>query len=163
MISIITSLRRYVRRFSTRLRDVLASDDDNDDSTATAADGAAPTAPAAEPAPTRAPSTTAGPAEGTLLADGRGDETLSRSELAGVTGLRPERYVQQLLAEHDGRLRQREVSELTRLSDSTTSRLLSEMEEDDQIIRISVGREKIVCLPSAAPEIGAERTVDQVA
>ena len=68
-----------------------------------------------------------------------------------------------LLAEHGGRLRQREVSELTRLSASTTSRLLSEMEDDDQVTRVSVGREKIVCLPSAAPEISAGPPTDQVA
>ncbi|PSP97837.1 hypothetical protein BRC89_10535 [Halobacteriales archaeon QS_4_70_19] len=161
MISTLTSLTRYVGRLFTHLRESLGGD--HDDSTdASSASDSGPTAPPAEPEPTT-PATPPTPGEGTLLADGRGDETLSRSELAGVTGLRPDRYVQQLLAEHGGRLRQREVSELTRLSASTTSRLLSEMEDDDQVTRVSVGREKIVCLPSAAPEISAGPPTDQVA
>ncbi len=94
------------------------------------------------------------------IADGSGTaETLTRSELAGETGLHPEQYIRQLLAAHDGRLRQSDVGDLARLSESTTSRLLSEMEADQQITRVSIGREKVVCLPSSAPDGANERAV----
>lgn len=151
MISSDTSLAERARGLLDRLRGALGSDDPGHRSVSSTEQTASTTE-------TR----TATRADEPLLADG-GDETLSRSELAGATGVRPERYVQQLLAEHDGRLRQRKVSELTRLSASTTSRLLSEMEAEDQITRVSVGREKVVCLPSEAPEIGADRSTERPA
>lgn len=79
------------------------------------------------------------------------EETLTRSELTARTGLEPASYVTRLLEETGGRLRQSEVSRRSRLSESTTSRLLSEMEAAGKIRRVSVGRQKVVCLPSATP------------
>ncbi|WP_254823383.1 helix-turn-helix transcriptional regulator [Haloglomus halophilum] len=102
----------------------------------------------------------AGTTDAPTIADGSGAaETLTRSELAGRTGLSPEQYIRQLLAEHDGRLRQSDVGDLARLSASTTSRLLSEMEADQQITRVSIGREKVVCLPSSTPDSANQRAV----
>ncbi|WP_255195071.1 helix-turn-helix transcriptional regulator [Halorarius litoreus] len=81
------------------------------------------------------------------------DEVRTRSELLTETGYEPDTYVEKLLASNDGRLRQCSICDATRLSASTTSRLLSEMEADGQVVRITTGREKVVCLPEHAPDI----------
>lgn len=60
--------------------------------------------------------------------------------------------VRQLLEEHGGRIRQPEVVKATSWSKATVSRLLSEMEENGEIERFRVGREKVVCLPDKVPE-----------
>lgn len=84
----------------------------------------------------------------------------TRSELSAETGLQPETYVERLLEANDGRLRQSDVGERAQLSASTTSRLLSDMEEEGRIVRIPDGREKVVCLPTHVPEFA---TVDATA
>lgn len=144
-----TSLRGRVATMFTRLRRALGLDsDDGNPVESGAADSA------------EGPVPLAASTEETTIADGSGvdeTETLTRSELAGMTGVSPEDYVQQLLVEYDGQLRQSDVSDLTRLSASTTSRLLSEMEADQQITRVSIGREKVVCLPSEVPDTPGER------
>lgn len=99
----------------------------------------------------RTESTTTPDANSDLRTDG-GSRT--RSELAADTGLAPDEYVLQLLENRGGRLRQSDIGDLTGLSASTTSRLLSEMEADGQIKRVSLGREKVVCLPTHTPQAG---------
>ena len=100
----------------------------------------------------------ASPAPGAdgIAADGGSTQPRTRSQLYAETGLEPDAYVEELLAHNDGRLRQSDVREAAQLSASTTSRLLSEMESDEQIVRITDGREKVVCLPAAAPDVVGE-------
>lgn len=139
-----TSLRERLGTLRARLGRALGFGSDETD-----------TSESVDAAPAEGPIPLGPQGDETRIADGSGvgrEETLTRSELAGVTGVSPEHYVRQLLAEHDGQLRQSQVGEMTRLSASTTSRLLSEMEADQQIARVSIGREKVVCLPSEAPD-----------
>ncbi|WP_257300327.1 hypothetical protein [Haloarchaeobius sp. FL176] len=58
-----------------------------------------------------------------------------------------------LVQEHDGRLKQRDVVENTDWSESKVSRTLSAMEEDNQISRLEIGREKIVTLYDEEPDV----------
>lgn len=59
-----------------------------------------------------------------------------------------------LIEEQGGRLPQKTFNEVTNLSCSTVSRLLQEMEEDGQVVRVQVGRENVICLPEHAPSVG---------
>lgn len=87
--------------------------------------------------------------------DPAGDRTL-----ADGNGRKPERehaepseqYIERLLAAAGGRLRQQAIIAATDLSPATVSRRLSTMETQGRIVRITLGREKVVCLPTAAPE-----------
>lgn len=63
----------------------------------------------------------------------------------------PEEIVCRLLHREGGRLRQRDVAELTGWSESAVSRLLTRMEAEDRVCRVKVGREKVVGLPSRMP------------
>ena len=54
-----------------------------------------------------------------------------------------------LLSEHDGRMWQRELIEETDWSPSKMSRRLSEMEEMERIVRIQIGREKLITVPES--------------
>ncbi|WP_449272357.1 helix-turn-helix transcriptional regulator [Halorarum halophilum] len=58
----------------------------------------------------------------------------------------------QLISENGGTLPQKGFATYANLSSSTISRLLQEMEDDGQVVRVRVGREKVVCLPEYAPE-----------
>lgn len=55
--------------------------------------------------------------------------------------------IYRLLLESGGRLRQQEVVAGTEMSPSQTSKTLSAMEVNGDVVRVTVGREKIVCLP----------------
>ncbi|WP_440991994.1 DUF7343 domain-containing protein [Haloarchaeobius baliensis] len=58
-----------------------------------------------------------------------------------------------LIQENDGRVKQREIVEQVDWSESKVSRTLSQMEEDKQISRIEIGREKIVTLYDEEPDV----------
>lgn len=64
-----------------------------------------------------------------------------------------ERYgeIYRLLLESGGRIRQQEVGAQTGMSPSKISKQLSTMEENGAIVRVTVGREKIVCHPEMGP------------
>lgn len=133
-------VRRVFGELSTKVRRLVGLDDDpvraeTPDARTTSAEGI--------------DSTTTAPTDPELQTDGG---THTRSELAAETGLAPKEYVLQLLRNRGGRVRQSEVGDLTGLSASTTSRLLSEMEDAGRITRVTLGREKVVCLPNHAPE-----------
>lgn len=66
----------------------------------------------------------------------------------------------QLISENGGTLPQKEFATYANLSSSTISRLLQEMEDDGQVVRVQVGREKVVCLPEYAPETQLSATDD---
>lgn len=63
----------------------------------------------------------------------------------------PEELVCRLLRREGGRLRQRDVAELTGWSESAVSRFLTRMEAQDRVRRVKVGREKVVGLPATMP------------
>ena len=60
--------------------------------------------------------------------------------------------IPQLIEENGGELWQSEIIERTGWSASKTSRTLSQLEDDNRILRYEIGREKLVCLPGADPE-----------
>lgn len=68
------------------------------------------------------------------------------------TGLTPREYVCTFLEAQGGRCRQQLLACSLEWSDSTVSRLLSEMETDGAVVTVSIGRENIVCLPDATFE-----------
>lgn len=61
-------------------------------------------------------------------------------------------YIEQLLLNHDGQLHQREIVIETGWSKSKVSVLLSELEADDRLTKIRLGRENLVVLPGYGPE-----------
>ena len=79
------------------------------------------------------------------------DRTLN--EILVERGQTREEYVCEVLAEHDGRLRQQQIKEYTGWSAASVSRLLGQMEDDDRITRFRIGNEKVVCFPDADPRV----------
>jgi len=61
--------------------------------------------------------------------------------------------VGKLLADGGGYLRQQAIVRATGWSKSKVSRLLSEMAEDGQVTKITVGRENVIALPGHEPQI----------
>lgn len=78
-------------------------------------------------------------------------EGLKRADVPVEIGLTAEEYVRRGLERHGGRLRQQEIVQRTGWSEATVSRTLSAMEDAEQVTRIQVGRENVVCLPHAIP------------
>lgn len=72
----------------------------------------------------------------------------------------PEQRVIDLLDRHAGVRRQQEIQESTNWSAAKTSRILSGMEEEGTIVRVSLGRQKVVCLPGSEPRhlVDADRS-----
>jgi hypothetical protein len=66
--------------------------------------------------------------------------------------LSDEDFVIQLLEENGGRMKQVSIVEQTDWSKSKVSMLLSEMEEDDRISKLRVGRENIISLAGEEPD-----------
>lgn len=88
--------------------------------------------------------------------------TRTRSDIIAETGMTPSEFVRTLLQENGGRAYQGTVCDETGLSKSATSRLLTQMEEEGQVTRLSIGREKVVCLPDHEPEIAESPDVEEV-
>lgn len=59
--------------------------------------------------------------------------------------------VRQLLSENGGRMKQSKIVDSVDWSKAKVSRLLAELEEDDQITKLRLGRENLVCLPGHEP------------
>lgn len=93
-------------------------------------------------------------------ADETGNRT--RSDIIAETGMTPSEFVRTLLEENGGRAYQGTICDETGLSKSATSRLLTQMEEDEEVTRLSIGREKVVCLPDHEPEIAENPDVEEV-
>lgn len=98
--------------------------------------------------------------DGEVLEPARGS---SPSKLAVETGLTPDEYVLSVLTEGGGRLWQQEVIAHTGWSAPTVSRLLQEMETSGKVVRIWIGRQKLVHLPESAPESALSTSHDAVA
>ena len=60
--------------------------------------------------------------------------------------------IRKMLDANDGRLRQADIVEQTDWSKSKVSRLLSKMESDGEIRKISIGRENLIARPGDEPE-----------
>jgi len=69
--------------------------------------------------------------------------------------------VTSLLDEHGGRMRQSEIVDATDWSKSKVSMLLSDMEDDDEITKLRVGRENIVSLPGHEPDAAGSPFEDE--
>jgi len=78
---------------------------------------------------------------GPMDADGTPKPTLIADETRAL----------RMLDEHDGRLPQSAVVDRTEWSKSKVSRLLSRMEDDDQIKKITIGRKNLVTRPPDKP------------
>ncbi|MGM0592200.1 MAG: helix-turn-helix transcriptional regulator, partial [Halobacteriota archaeon] len=65
-----------------------------------------------------------------------------------------------LLRQNEGQLRQGTIVSETQWSKSKVSRLLSRMDEEGQIVKISVGRENVIALPGEEPD-GAKSPYDR--
>ena len=65
--------------------------------------------------------------------------------------LSDEERVLRLLEARDGRMKQVEIVEATDWSNAKVSQLLSEMEEDDRIDKLRIGRENLISLPGQGP------------
>lgn len=89
--------------------------------------------------------------ESAVFADPNGGPT-SRTEVLEY-GMTPEEYVHAVLERHDGRLKQRRFMDDYDWSSATVSRLLSDLEDQGAVERYRLGREKVVCLPDAAPRL----------
>lgn len=89
-----------------------------------------------------------------LRAGGEKETTSGDSNRVDKTAAirRPEECIVENLHACGGRVRQQTLCEMTRWSEATISRTLSEMEENDRIQRVRIGREYAVCLPDALPE-----------
>lgn len=59
--------------------------------------------------------------------------------------------VRRLLQENDGRMKQSTIVDSVDWSKAKVSRLLADLEEDDQITKLRLGRENLVCLPGHEP------------
>jgi len=66
-------------------------------------------------------------------------------------GLTEPEFALELLEAHDGKLPQKAFVDQLDWSKSKVSRMLTELEEDGEIVRISLGQEKIVYAPEQAP------------
>lgn len=64
--------------------------------------------------------------------------------------------VERLLVANDGRIWQSDIVERCDASGSSVSRWLDDMEDDDRISRVQVGREKLVMLPDECPDLADE-------
>ncbi len=65
--------------------------------------------------------------------------------------LTKDRRIEELLEQHDGKMKQREIVERTDWSKATVSRILSTMTEEERVVKMPVGRENVVILDGDEP------------
>lgn len=61
--------------------------------------------------------------------------------------------IEQQLHDFGGQLEQRTLCEWADCTDSMISKRLSVMEDADRIVRVPLGRTKLVCLPDSVPDM----------
>lgn len=83
------------------------------------------------------------------------EEIECRVDTLHEAGLEPEEFVQRLVEEEGGGVRQQAFTDYTDWSEATVSRVLSDLEDQGRIARIEVGREKVVCLPEERARLEA--------
>lgn len=80
-----------------------------------------------------------------------GEQGSVRAEVRADIPVHPEEVVFKLLTDAGGRLRQQTVVEHTGWSKSKVSRTLINLENQEHIMRIRAGREKIIIISDRAP------------
>jgi hypothetical protein len=73
-----------------------------------------------------------------------------------------ERLVKSMLQAESGRMHQTEIVEATDWSKAKVSRLLSKMVDDDDVVKIRLGRENLICLERAKPAAANSPHADDV-
>jgi len=66
--------------------------------------------------------------------------------------LSKDEQVRRLLEEHGGKMHQSDMVEETGWSKSTVSRVLARMEEEDEVVKIDIGKGNLVTIPDELPE-----------
>jgi biotin operon repressor len=77
----------------------------------------------------------------------------SRADIPAQTGYTPAEFVERLLEAEDGSLPQQALTDYTDLSEAVVSRQLQELEDEGVVVRMQLGREKLVFLPEQAPPV----------
>ena len=89
-----------------------------------------------------------------------GEEGVSKADFVLETGLLPSEYLLQTLEESGGKLLQQEMVKLSGWSESRISTILTEMEKQEHIVRIQLGRENVVYLPNTVPDTDVDSSND---
>lgn len=90
-----------------------------------------------------------------------GDGDLSPADIPAETGFTPKEYVEYAISATNGRLTREALLDHTGWSSRVAQQLLSEMEDNRRVVRITLGRITLVCLPDAVPKqpsIGKRRS-----
>lgn len=91
------------------------------------------------------------------VTDGSG--RFSPDALERVTGMTPHEFVHLFVRANGGRVKQKTLNTCLPWSKATVSRYLDTLERDGVVERVTIGREKIICLPEAVPEQGVTSQV----
>lgn len=81
-----------------------------------------------------------------------GTAPLTPADIPVETGLTAKEYLEYAISSAEGRLTRRALLEHTGWPTGVVDRLLSEMEDQQRVVRVSRGRITLVCLPDAVPE-----------
>ena len=96
------------------------------------------------------------------VGDNSGTTSTSASDVVEHTELLPdEELVERMLEAEEGRMKQSAIVENTDWSKSKVSRLLSQMADDDDITKVTLGRENLICLAGSVPEIVYPATAEK--
>lgn len=107
------------------------------------------------PSVRRRSSDTATAADDARTADPGGGETSDAEASGAQPTSRPistDRRIKMEIAEHGGRMMQKELVDAVDLSESAVSRRLSNLEESEEVGRVCLGRENLVYLEGSRPE-----------
>lgn len=85
-------------------------------------------------------------------ASGTATDPAASEEATSPELLSDEERVEQLLREHDGRMKQSKIVEETRWSNAKVSQLLSSMADEGRIEKLRIGRENLISLPGESVE-----------
>lgn len=80
----------------------------------------------------------------------------SRRAFVEVTGMSPAEFIHLYVKRSGGRVRQKTLNTCLPWSKSTVSRILDTLEGDETVVRVEVGRQKLVCIPDSVPDIDRE-------
>lgn len=95
----------------------------------------------------------ADPAEGTVSAQAlEADSAEAAYANAETALLSDEEVVNQMLRAEGGRMKQSEIVTTTDWSKAKVSRLLSRLADEDEVTKVRLGRENLICLESAKPD-----------
>jgi hypothetical protein len=89
--------------------------------------------------------------EAETAAEDQGPETDDQADVPPEF-LSKDEQVRRLLEEHGGKMHQSDMVEETGWSKSTVSRVLARMEEEDEVVKIDIGKGNLVTMPEELPE-----------